>query len=606
MNSKSTRWLLILAAGLFAYIFFFERHTPDTERRQELAARWLAPINLLTLNSIEVTPAGGAPIRVEATNLEWRLIEPLAYPAETRTIEGFVNTLNSLQKRAFISAQETLAQKDGLAAFGLKPATAAISLLNGTNRIELWVGARTIGSNQVYALRVGTPGVYVVDAALLDQLPDSPNAWRSRDLIDLRRVAYDRVEIRAGQRPALVFHRAPGQPWQLLRPMEARADNARLTDLIRRLEEARVRQFVSDAASPDLDAFGLQPPESELALGSGSNDLFRVQFGKSPTNAPTLVNARLFGHTNIVLVDRELADRLQFSSTDFRDRRLVTFSPSTIERVEVRATENFVLQRQANQSWQINLGPITFPADPELVGGFLNNVNGLEIATFEKDVVTDFSSYGLDPPRRRYTFVATPASLAPGNTNPIVAQIDFGTNSGPNVLARRTDEGSLYGLPQASLTRLPDAAYQLRDRHLWNFDSTNVTKVTITQAGRQRTLTPDAARAWSDTSGPLDPIGAASLEETLYRLGQLRAEYWTAVGDEAWYRFGPTDGERRVTIALAGGAKAEELTIEFGRLSPHGHCYASVWLEGKRVIFEFPGKLFLDVERDLAAPAAKR
>ena len=35
MNSKGTFYLTVLALGVFAYIFFFERHTFDTEQRAE-------------------------------------------------------------------------------------------------------------------------------------------------------------------------------------------------------------------------------------------------------------------------------------------------------------------------------------------------------------------------------------------------------------------------------------------------------------------------------------------------------------------------------------------------------------------------------------------
>ena len=36
MNSKGTFYLTVLALGVFAYIFFFERHTLDTEQRAQL------------------------------------------------------------------------------------------------------------------------------------------------------------------------------------------------------------------------------------------------------------------------------------------------------------------------------------------------------------------------------------------------------------------------------------------------------------------------------------------------------------------------------------------------------------------------------------------
>jgi hypothetical protein len=94
------------------------------------------------------------------------------------------------------------------------------------------------------------------------------------------------------------------------------------------------------------------------------------------------------------------------------------------------------MRHQTNHSWRIT-EPIDVPADEELVQEFLaTNLPQLEIVRFAKDVVTDFSPYGLAKPVQRY-ILKTTATNSAATTNQIVAQIEFGTVCGHNLRPAR-------------------------------------------------------------------------------------------------------------------------------------------------------------------------
>jgi hypothetical protein len=194
------------------------------------------------------------------------------------------------------------------------------------------------------------------------------------------------------------------QVWQLTKPQPpARADNTKVLLLLHQLQNAQISQFLSASPKVDLESLGLQPWEAELAFGQATNDLLVVQFGKSPTNAPGLVYARLPSQTNVVLVARSVVDLVRVPPTEFRDRRLVPLPTADIDLIEVQGAESFTLRHQTNLSWRIT-EPIDVPADEELVQEFLaTNLPQLEIVRFAKDVVTDFSPYGLKEPAQRYS-----------------------------------------------------------------------------------------------------------------------------------------------------------------------------------------------------------
>src|SRR5207244_8042185 len=115
-------------------------------------------------------------------------------------------------------------------------------------------------------------------------------------------------------------------------------DPGKVDALLRKVINTEVRKFITDNPRVELETYGLQPPELEMALMQGTNEQFVVQFGKSPTNDPTLVYARRLSHTNIVLVPRASLEALQASHSDLRDLHLVNWSTNTIDAIEVIGT----------------------------------------------------------------------------------------------------------------------------------------------------------------------------------------------------------------------------------------------------------------------------
>jgi hypothetical protein len=616
MNPKHTRVLVVLALGLFAFIYFYERHLYDDRSRVTVAPKLFPELVVAKVSRIEIIGVGQQTLRAERVNDNWALTAPVNYPAQQTGIAAFLNACRQLVTYSTIPATVLANQPRGLADYGLQPPTARVILQHGGERLELKVGARTPVGEQLY-LQIGDVNqVQVIDASFLNLLPHTIYDWRDPALLSLSGVAFNRLEVRSGLRGFEVQRDQPNQPWRLTKPMQTRADNPKLNYLIQQFQTWRVPQFVTDDPRADLEPFGLQPPEAELTFGQGTNDLIRVQFGSSPTNYPGHVYARRLSHTNIVLVPREWLEMLRAPFTEFRDRRLLTFAPGAVNRIEVQSRESFTVLRQTNNLWRVG-EPYNFPADDALVNDLMGTLGGLEVVErdgFVKDVVTpaDFVNYGLAPPAGQYALYANLTNTAAIPTNQVLAEIALSGNSQlekiqlDRVLVRRGGEDSVYAVARGEVERLPKAAFELRDRQLWHFAATNVSRISVSQDGRTRNLFRNAKQQWEfapDSQGILNDF---SLEETLHRLGQLRAEAWVAQGADKLATFGIKDQPHTITLTIGNGGQPEVLRLEFGRLSPTRQPYAAVTLDGQPVVFKFPQALHADVLRDLIAPPRKR
>jgi hypothetical protein len=285
-----------------------------------------------------------------------------------------------------------------------------------------------------------------------------------------------------------------------------------------------------------------------------------------------------------------------------RDRRLIAFPPEAVDTIEIvdAGAEPVSIRRQFNGAWVVLDAQATL-ADGDMMKQCLDRLGRLE-GNVEKDVVTDFAPYGLEPVARRYYLKNTVTNSAGQITNRILAQLDVGARRGDVVFARGTEDKTAYAVPVSQIAGLPRAAWQLRDRRVWSFTTNQVTRLAVTHNGYTRQMVRNANGGWALAPGSEGVIVSEAIEEALYRLGDLRAAMWVAPRDEQRSVFGFGDNGYKLTIDLKNGDKPQTLTLEFGGQAPSRYPYAMTAVDGQNWIFEFPLQLYLELRRDLSNP----
>ena len=594
MNSRNTwRWLIV-ALALFGFILFHQRYLRRTGAGP---IKVLPTLKAAEATSVQVRPAAQLEIRAERTNGTWQLTEPLVYPAQAVSIEKLLAELEALRPAPYITARELRNRPNTDQEYGFATPQASIIIEQPGCTFRLRVGTKTSPGDQVFLQVVGTEGVYVVDAGFLKYLPGSPDDWRDTALISLNGLAFDWLAVTNGTKMFELRRDATNSPWRMVYPLQARANNPKAEQTLQTLPAVRVRQFVSDDPKADLEMFGLQPPELEVALGQGTNTLARLQFGKSPTNDTRLVYARRLGLNAVVAVPKDLLAPWYAQVNDFRDPFLVTWA-APVAAIDVRGQDGFSVQ-QTNDAWRVL--PQDYPADAGLVKDLVSALGGLQIVEFTKDVAIapELPAYGLAPPARQYILRSAATNSPSGPTNPIIVEVDFGTNQADKVSARRADESCVYAVKLADFQRLPAASWQMRERRIWNLSTNDVAGATIRQQGRVRRIVRNGPHDWSLAPGSQGMINVLGVEETVSGLCQLAAVAWVAHGDPERARCGFTDNGDRITLELKNGNK---VSVDFSsQASPDLPC-AAVTLDGQPWIFLFPAWLYDYVQRFLSVP----
>jgi hypothetical protein len=611
MNWKSTWILLAAAAVLFAFIWLVDR--PIRQERLRQASRVILPgFDAASVNSIEIKPRGANEIHARRTgrsNDLWQMTQPISYPAQGAPILALLDALAGLEWQERISAGELQDQPDAQEKFGFTQPQCEVSLQGSGAPRRILIGQSSALGDQVFLEVLGHPDIYLVSAAWLPLIPSDKDQWRDLSLLNPARLPCQSIEVRSPGRGFELERDATNHLWLMKKPVAARADTARINDLLQRLQGLRVRQFVSDDPRADLELYGLQTspqtPDLDLLFWSGSNLAAELQVGASPTNQPGLAFARRQDPGNVVVIDREALRPWQGAYTNFLDYHFISLSPDSIGAIAVQGEGRFAVQKQTNGQWQVR-AETTFPADAGLMRDWLASFTNIK-TQIEKTVATDFADYGLTPPLLQYTLQADGGAAGPSNT--VIARIEFGANKSGKIFERRPDESFVNLISPEDFNRLPRAAWQLRDRRIWSFDSSNVLSLTVHQLGGTRKFLRDPEGDWTFAPGYHAPPGVnwPSLEEGVHRLGELSAVYWSGVGDAHWQEFGFAKTDFSLSLEVKRGGKTEICSIAFGGRSPYSHPYASVVRNGQRLIFEFPADLYENfVEHDMTIPAALR
>lgn len=563
MNTRSNWWILAAALGLAVYVWFVDRRAGVRVSGPGGATATFAPIPMEEVIGLELNVSNRVmAIQRSAPGAPWKFRLPLETDVDPARVQTMLQLLGRLQPTSYVGLAEFTAA-GGARTHGLDVASGirlGIVLRDG-KPVTLQLGALTLDGTRFYLQRVGDPGVFVADRALLDAVPAMPDDWRDRALFVAPREGFDRVEVKGAAEFRAELDGAGN--WRLKRPLDARADSERIHTLIALLRQVRVDRFVSDRPVADLESYGLQSPAAEVVLGRGAQDLVQLSVGAVVTNDPAHRYALRRNSTSLVTVPSRILEPLSQPLPEYRDRRLLgdVAAATALEFVGGPGDAGFRVERTnaASTIWWVT-APRRFPADPGVMDFFLRQFGHFEIADFTADIVPDPARYGLAPPVRSYRLLS--------GTN-LMAELQFGTlmTNRPALLhVRRTDEPSVYGLPTSITGQLAQVAGQLRD---WRFVATNAVRLRVRRDAREGVLTRTNG-GWNTAGGRLDSIGAGNLEATLNGLGSLRSDRFALsdAAQEQLFRktFRLAESPLTLTVELGPGGSAgfTRWTLEFG------------------------------------------
>src|SRR3989442_1878761 len=242
MKWKTTLILFVIAAGVFAYLFFIESNRPGTEE----AARQSQNVLNFSREKIDgvVIHNGDDMIDIRRRDDKWRLETPIRDQADASLVNNLLLDLDSWQKDAAISAKEMEADKSKLADYGLANPKLRLKLLGPDAPPEIFFGKDAALEGKMYVRFENSKETFLASPSIKKDIDKKPEEFRDRKLTDLITAQVSRVILKTPTGEMELEKK--GDHWEILKPLRAPGDDQKINDLIAQITTARIQQFVAD------------------------------------------------------------------------------------------------------------------------------------------------------------------------------------------------------------------------------------------------------------------------------------------------------------------------------------------------------------------------
>jgi hypothetical protein len=587
MNWRATLILLVIAAAIYAFFEFYENKQPSTREATENATH-VYTVDRAKIDGLVITNHD-LKVDLRRQGAHWSMKSPLADSADQALIDEVMTDLEMMRKDETISASQIESHKDELQAFGLQSPKVqlAISEQGAAKPTTLAFGNDTPVENKTYVQVGGTTGdVFVVGDELKKLLEKDVNAWRDHRLTDIAATDVTKATIKnaAGE----IELQRVGDHWKIAKPIDARADDQKVNDLVSQVTNLPIQSFVADDKA-NAAAYGLADPRGTITLYTANDSKgTELMIGSSPTvpaetpkpseagstpppaKEADTVYARLPSRQSIYTVAKSVDDILKMKPNDLRDHSFVRLNPDMVDRIKITPAGGaaFTFGRK-DKVWSV-LTPASGQAvDAGKPTQLMQQLSAATVTDFVADSAADLAKYGLDHPALQVTF----SSFASENTaesnagEKPIATLSFGRSEGTNVYARVEEEPFIVSVPKTVEDEVPMDPLLWQPLNIFQADPDKVG--VLEEKAKDRpdvVLTRPGKGDWTlaKGTGPVEQAKAESIVNTLSRLhavrwvGPVKPEYGLDATATSLSFENAGDPKSRRTLVL-GGVTPEQM-----------------------------------------------
>lgn len=513
MKPLNTIFLLVLAAALFAFIFFYERKQPTTQEAAESNATVInfnpEVIDGILINNNETQ------ISLHSVNGVWWMDAPVADRADLRSVAALLSIAATLLKEGTI--QDVDKNLD------LVGSNIRLKLSGKGAPPEIYLGKDTAVEGRVYMRLAGSDTVYVAPNFLKTLVTRKPDEYRDHRLTDINLSEVNRVTLKtAGGEIELRKNR---ERWEFNKPIKARASEQKVSALIARIIGAHIDKFIPEKEA-NAAATGLAEPRGIINIFTEDRpgpDIVQIGLPDGSDG----VYGRISSRDSVFLLSSTIAHMLETMPNDLRDTHLYPLNPDIVDRITIEPAgkPKIVLARNL-ESWTVG-GETSLPANSAAVRRFMSAIQNREVSAFVTDVASDPAKYGLDRPQLKLTFssyASENTAETPAGEQPVVS-IVFGAIDGNNVYVNIVGEPFVLAVNKSLFDDIFTEAVQWRELPVFQFRPADIVSVELEREGRPPVAfarTPGGGWKLTNGEGTLNGVAVESLCNTLATLRAVR------------------------------------------------------------------------------------
>jgi len=550
MKSRTTIILVMLALVLGGYVYWDIKKGTTTEEAERKANK-LLDIKTADVTRLELISSNQT-IVAERVQEKWEIKQPLAVRADDNAVNSILDQLEFAQRERTFTEKEL----DGpaLSDFGLTSPRLRLVFRDKKGEQAIIFGSETVTKDAVYVQIHGQQTACLVGKHVFDRANVTLDSLRNRTVMDFASAAATRIEIKVADR-LLELGKSPARTnaeprWVIVKPVQARADQQRVGDLLHEIAGLRVRDFISENAK-ELRAYHLDDPRSELTVWMGDKGQ-TLLIGDSPTNDASRVYVKLKSADSVVTVPADSVRKFGVQVNDVRDTHVLSFNEAEVRRIEVAKGADKITLTSTGHFWNVS-GPAPVPAEDAVVQDLLRRLGGITSTQFVADVATDLGKYGLATPDMSVTLLGEGtnviASLLVGVTDP-KSEVRY---------LKRGDEPFVYGVLSNATAWIPTTRLAYRARRIAELTVDDMTMLVVERPDGKFVLQRGPDKKWKMTEPAQGVLNVDRLQQLLDMIAFLRVEEIVRENLEHPAQYGLDKPTHRFTVTT--GAKTSVLQL---------------------------------------------
>ncbi len=509
MNWRLTAILALVLALLGGYYAYFEmKFFPQQKKAQEEAKKILAlkadEIKQITLKRKDKE------ILCARDNGNWQMLKPLKSGGDNAALEKMANLLVEAKFEKKLEEE-----KPEWKSFGLEDPSLQIwvTMKDGTTSPKLALGVKSPTEKYVYARLDQGKNIFLLSGKMLDDLDKKVFDLRNKRLFDFKPEDVDGVEVATDSWRA-VAHRVDKEKWAMVVPLDAPAQSTKITLLLRKLTQWKVKEFISEKAD-DLATYGLDNPSYTINLKVGKAPAQQVLLLGEKDEAKNGVFAHMKGATNVVMLDAKLMEDLPKGVFELREDDFISLEREKVEKIRLTYPQHqILLAKEGENQWVIE-EPIQARADIYKVSNILWDVDDMKITKFIDADQPSPEVSGLDSPAVRIEFYLK------GEKEPVGVEFGRKTEDGKGVYARQIRHGRADVVDVKNLERLPKTVSDIRYNKLLEFENKDIKVIQMTLAGKEIEIRRDGEN-WKMRRPEKKDLDSGRVLSLLWALRDLR------------------------------------------------------------------------------------
>jgi Domain of unknown function (DUF4340) len=422
------RGLLIAAivlAALAGVLYWSDHRKSSAEAAKPNAdtAPAILTLDQKSITKLQLKKKDEPAILLDLNGSDWKIAEPKPLAADQSAVSSVLSTVSSLTSERLVDAKSADLQR-----YGLQHPSFELDLTEKDNKSQrLLLGDDTPAGNGVYAALAGDPRVFTIATYTRNSIDKSLNDLRDKRLLTMSPDKISRVEI-SGKNGEIEFGHNKDE-WQILKPKPMRADADAVSELVRKLTDARMDLSGPDtAAKESASAFAHGTPVATVTL-TDESAMQQLQLRKDKD--------AYYAKSSVVegayKVGSDLGEALNKKVDDFRNKKLMSFGYSEPSKIEIRGGSKSYSLLRGGEDWWDNGKKM----DDASVESLISKLRDLSA---DKFVDSGFTSPVIE---------ATVTSSDGKRVEKVLI-----SKSGSNYISKRENDPTLYELPATSVDEL--------------------------------------------------------------------------------------------------------------------------------------------------------